>query len=100
MSFDIYYSSERTGAPRYGGGVLRYRPCTVGRVAVGRVDPGATEFILGLSQMGVVLRIFADLRHGFYKIVSNEGFLFKIGLLRHAPPESRKMRHATIHCCK
>ena len=26
-------------APRYGGGVLRYRPCTVGRVAVGHVDP-------------------------------------------------------------
>jgi hypothetical protein len=52
----------------------------------------------GLSQMGVVLRIFADLRHGFYTIVSNEGFLFKIGLLRHAPPRKPKneARHYSL----
>ncbi len=27
------------------GGVLRYLPCTVGRVTVGRVDPVSTVFI-------------------------------------------------------
>ena len=45
--------------------------------------------------MGVVLFIFADLRHGFYTIVSNEGFLFKIGLLRHAQP--RKLKNEARH---
>jgi hypothetical protein len=45
----------------------------------------------GLSQMGVVLFIFADLRHGFYTIVSNEGFLFKIALFEACPtPKAEK----------
>jgi hypothetical protein len=48
--------------------------------------PSLSVSLLGLSQMGVVLFIFADLRHGFYTIVSNEGFLFKIGLLIEACP--------------
>jgi hypothetical protein len=57
--------------------------------------------------MGVVLFIFADLRHGFYTIVSNEGFLFEIALLRHAQPRKPKnearhysllqMRKSAIH---
>ena len=55
----------------------------------------ALSFSKGLLQMGVVLRIFADLRHGFYTIVSNEGFLFKIGLLRHAQP--RKPKNEALH---
>ena len=57
---------------------------------------------MGLYRMGVVLFIFADLRHGFYTIVSNEGFLFKIGLLRHAgtprpPPRAASSLQPVLH---
>ena len=40
--------------------------------------------------MGEVLFIFADLRHDFCTIVSNERFWFKIMLLRHAQPRKPK----------
>ena len=45
---------------------------------------------MGLFQMGGVLFIFAVLRHDFCTIVSNERFLFKIMLLRHAQPRKPK----------
>jgi hypothetical protein len=62
------------------------------------IDMVIRMVILGLSQMGVVLFIFADLRYGFYTIVSNERFLFRIGLLRHAQPRKPKneARHYSL----
>ena len=44
--------------------------------------------------MGEVLFIFADLRHDFCTVFSNEGLLFKIMLLRHA--QTRKPKNEAL----